>query len=51
MNYDAKSWGIATGIDVNKNSSTGEVFRTDGTWGSFKSYPNGAHIPLDGSSY
>ncbi len=34
-----------------KNTSTGEVFRTDGTWGAFKSDPNGAHIPLDGSSY
>ncbi|MEZ2577539.1 RHS repeat domain-containing protein [Buttiauxella ferragutiae] len=34
-----------------KNTSTGEVFRTDGTWGKFKSDPNGAHIPLDDSSY
>jgi len=34
-----------------KNTSTGDVFRTDGTWGTFKSDPNGAHIPLDGSSY
>ena len=34
-----------------KNTSTGEVFRTDGTWGAFKSDPNGAHILLDGSSY
>ncbi len=34
-----------------KNTSTGEVFRTDGSWGTFKSDPNGAHIPLDGSSY
>lgn len=34
-----------------KNTSTGDVFRTDGTWGTFKSDPNGAHIPLDGSPY
>jgi hypothetical protein len=28
-----------------------EVFRTDGTWGSFASDKNGAHIPLDNSPY
>lgn len=28
-----------------------ENFRTDGTWGSFGSDPNGAHIPLDNSPY
>ncbi|QNQ18542.1 hypothetical protein HF650_01540 [Kosakonia sp. SMBL-WEM22] len=34
-----------------KNTSTREVFRTDGTWGPFKSDANGAHILLDGSPY
>ncbi|AFI92026.1 Rhs-like core protein [Pectobacterium parmentieri] len=34
-----------------RNISTKEVFRTDGTWGTFKSDPNGAHIPLDGSPF
>ena len=28
-----------------------ENFRTDGTWGSFGSNPDGAHIPLDNSPY
>ncbi|MFP1862948.1 RHS repeat-associated core domain-containing protein, partial [Lonsdalea quercina] len=34
-----------------RSISTKEVFRTDGTWGTFKSDPNGAHIPLDGSPF
>lgn len=34
-----------------KNTTTNEVYRIDGTWGVFKSDPNGAHIPLDNSPY
>jgi RHS repeat-associated protein len=41
----------ATGPTASIKDAAGQNFRTDGTWGSFKSDPNGAHIPLDGSSY
>ncbi|WP_161790483.1 RHS repeat-associated core domain-containing protein, partial [Inquilinus limosus] len=34
-----------------KNLTTNQNYRTDGTWGSFGSDKNGAHIPLDGSPY
>ncbi|MDA8453065.1 DUF6531 domain-containing protein [Acidovorax sp. NCPPB 3859] len=40
----------ATGPTVSIKGPNGN-FRTDGTWGSFGSNPNGAHIPLDGSQF
>ena len=33
------------------DSTNAQTFRTDGTWGSFRSNPEGAHIPLDDSPY
>ena len=34
-----------------RNTTNDQNYRTDKTWGTFKSDPNSAHIPLDGSSY
>lgn len=34
-----------------KNTTTNQNYRTDGTWGTFGSNKDGAHIPLDGSGY
>jgi RHS repeat-associated protein len=34
-----------------KNTINGQNYRTDGIWGTFKSDPNSAHIPLNGSFY
>jgi len=34
-----------------RNNATGDVFRANGTLGSFWSNPNGAHIPLVGSPF
>lgn len=36
---------------IPKNTTTNLNFRTDGTWGTFGSNKDGAHIPLDGSGY
>ncbi|MEC9573319.1 RHS repeat-associated core domain-containing protein, partial [Escherichia marmotae] len=34
-----------------KNTTNNQNYRTDGTWGTFGSNKDGAHIPLDGSGY
>lgn len=34
-----------------KNLGNGQNFRDNGTWGSFGSDPNGAHIPLTNSPF
>ena len=41
----------ATGPTASMRNSAGQNFRTDGTWGTFGSDPNGAHIPMDNSPY